>query len=150
MRVQYRGCRRWGSEGTECFHAINLFCLVFLPPNRHRTPQRALSRYSLATRFGVCSNDLWKFTPETFSWKEVKPKGNGPSVRFECCCCTVGHRVIIFGGKLLGGNRSDDLFILDLNPSLKTLCKLVVLQSDLDQSELPHNLRWELGTMSKE
>ena len=96
--------------------------------------------------------DLWKFNPETFSWKEVKPKGNddnnGPLRMIDGCCCIVGDRVILFGGG--GILRSwDELFVLDLSPSLKTLCKLAVIQHNLDQSELPHHLRWELEAMTK-
>ncbi|GCC44119.1 hypothetical protein chiPu_0028055, partial [Chiloscyllium punctatum] len=34
-----------------------------------------------------------------------------------------------------------DLYILDFSPSLKTLCKLAVIQYSLDQSALPHDIR---------
>ena len=34
-----------------------------------------------------------------------------------------------------------DLHILDFSPSLKTLCKLAVIQYSLDQSCLPHDIR---------
>uniref|UniRef100_A0A4W3H088 Kelch domain-containing protein 3-like n=1 Tax=Callorhinchus milii TaxID=7868 RepID=A0A4W3H088_CALMI len=33
-------------------------------------------------------------------------------------------------------------------PSLKTLCKLAVIQYSLDQSVLPHDIRWELTAMT--
>ena len=88
-------------------------------------------------------NDLWKFNSETFSWKKVEPKGTTPSPRSQMCCCIVGDRVILFGGR----DRTDDLYMLDMSPSLKTLCKLSVIQYDLDQSELTHNIRWELAAM---
>jgi len=41
-----------------------------------------------------------------------------------------------------------DLHILDFSPSLKTLCKLAVIQYNLDQSCLPHDIRWELNAMT--
>ena len=90
----------------------------------------------------MCGN--WKFNPETFSWKKVTPKGKGPCETQWMCCCIVGDRIILFGAY----ERPDELFILDLRPSLKTLCKLAVIQYDLDQSELTHNIRWELAAMT--
>ena len=41
-----------------------------------------------------------------------------------------------------------DLYILDFSPSLKTLCKLAVIQHGLQQSGLPHDIRWELEAMT--
>ena len=90
-------------------------------------------------------DNLWKFNPDTFSWKEVKLKGNGLlSITRLCCCCIVGDCVIF------GRDSSEDLelFFLDLRPSLKTLSKLVVIQHGLDRSELPHDIRWELAAMT--
>ena len=89
-------------------------------------------------------NDLWRFNPENFSWTKVEPRGKGPAGMFSMCCCMVGDRVILFGGY----DKPDDLYILDLSPSLKTLCKLAVIQYRLDQSGLPHNIRWELAAMT--
>ena len=60
------------------------------------------------------------------------------------CCCMVGDRVILFGGL----HQPDDLYILDLSPRLKTLCKLVVIQYELEQIGIPHNIRWELAAMT--
>ena len=88
-------------------------------------------------------NDLWKFNPETFSWKKIEPKGKGPCWMSRMCCCTVGDHIIIFGVY-----TPDDLYILDLSPSLKTLSKLAVLQCSLEQSGLPHTIRWELAAMT--
>ena len=58
--------------------------------------------------------------------------------------CMVGDRIIVFNK-----HTPEELFILDLSPSLKTLCKRAVIQYDLEQSELPHNIRWELAAMTK-
>ena len=88
-------------------------------------------------------NDVWKFSPESFSWKKVEPKGKGPPPTWSMGCCMVGDRIFLFGG----WNTPDDLYVLDLSPSLKTLCKLAVIQYDLEQSQLPHDLKWELDAM---
>lgn len=40
-----------------------------------------------------------------------------------------------------------DLYILDLEPSLRTLCKLAVIQYRLDQTLLPRVLKMELSIM---
>ena len=89
-------------------------------------------------------NDLWEFNLENFSWKKVKPKGKGPPLTSRMCCCMMGERIILFGG----GNTSGDLYVLDFSPSLKSLCKLAVIQYKLKQSQLPHNIRWELAAMT--
>ncbi|KAG1963080.1 kelch domain-containing protein [Pimephales promelas] len=103
-------------------------------------------------------NDLWKFNPEAFSWRKVEPRGKGPCPRRRQCCCMVGDRIILFGGTSpcpeqgMGDefNLMDhsDLYILDFSPNLKTLCKLAVIQYSLDQSGLPHDIRWELTAMT--
>ena len=89
-------------------------------------------------------NDLWEFNPETFSWKQVTPKGTGPSQMYCWYCCIVGDRLIAFAS----GPTCINTHILDLSPSLKTLCKLAVIQYGLDQSELTHDIRWELAAMT--
>ena len=63
---------------------------------------------------------------------------------FGMCCCTVGDRVILFGGL----DKPDDLHILDLSPRLKTSCMVAVIQYGLEESGLPHNIRWELAFMT--
>ena len=89
---------------------------------------------------------LWKFNPEQFSWKEVEPMGKGMRpVKMLMCCCMVGDRII-----LIRQVSTDDVYVLDLSPSLKTLFKLAVIQNGLVESELPHNIRWELGVMTKD
>ena len=88
-------------------------------------------------------NELWKICPETFSMKKVDPKGKRPSQMYRMCCCMVGDQAIFFGGL-----KTPDMYVLDLNPGLKTLCKLAVIQYGLQQSELPHNIKWELTAMT--
>uniref|UniRef100_A0A8C6VAD3 Kelch domain containing 3 n=1 Tax=Naja naja TaxID=35670 RepID=A0A8C6VAD3_NAJNA len=103
-------------------------------------------------------HDLWKFDPVSFTWKKIEPKGKGPCPRRRQCCCRVGDKIILFGGTSPSpeegmGDEFDlmdhsDLYILDFSPSLKTLCKLAVIQYNLDQSCLPHDIRWELSAMT--
>ncbi|XP_016149383.1 kelch domain-containing protein 3-like isoform X1 [Sinocyclocheilus grahami] len=103
-------------------------------------------------------NDLWKFNPEAFSWKKLEPKGKGPCPRRRQCCCMLGDRIVLFGGTSpcpeqgMGDefNLMDhsDLYLLDYSPNLKTLCKLAVIQYSLEQSGLPHDIRWELTAMT--
>ena len=90
-------------------------------------------------------NDLWKYNLESFSWKKVEPKGKRPPRMRSTSCCMVGDCVILFD---TWNNPAGDLFILDLNPSLKMLCKLAVIQYGLEQSELTHDIRWELAAMT--
>ena len=60
--------------------------------------------------------------------------------------CVVGDALVLFGG--VDSRACEELLILDLSPSLKSLCKLAVLQYGLECSELPHDIRWELATMT--
>ncbi|KAK4824827.1 hypothetical protein QYF61_020200 [Mycteria americana] len=97
-------------------------------------------------------HDLWKFNPVSLSWRKIEPKGKGPCPRRRQCCCRVGDKIILFGGTSPSpeegmGDEFDlmdhsDLYILDFSPSLKTLCKLAVIQYSLDQSCLPHDIRY--------
>ena len=91
----------------------------------------------------VLFNDLWKLNSKTFSWEMVEPKGKGPDWSGATYCCMVGDRVTVFRINLV-------VQILHLSPSLKTLCKLAVLQYGVEQSGLPHNIRWELAAMTTE
>ena len=89
-------------------------------------------------------NDLWKYNPQTFSWKKMRSKGKALCGMFWMGCCMVGNQIILFGGY----KTRDDLYVLDLSPSLKMLCKLAVIQYGVDLSELPHNIRWDLAAMT--
>ncbi|TTU93293.1 Kelch domain-containing protein 3 [Bagarius yarrelli] len=109
-------------------------------------------------RLDLHFNDLWKFNPETFCWKKVEPKGKFPCPRRRQCCCIVGDRIILFGGTSPCAEQGmgdefnlmdhSDLYILDFCPNLKTLCKLAVIHYSLEQSGLPHDIRWELAAMT--
>ena len=85
-------------------------------------------------------DDAWKFNPESFTWKEIKPKGEMQMMHYQCYAM-VGDRVFFW---------AEDfglLEILDLSPSLKTLSKLAVFEYNLEKSELTHDIQWELRAM---
>ncbi|XP_040190829.1 kelch domain-containing protein 3, partial [Rana temporaria] len=102
--------------------------------------------------------DLWKYSPDSGRWQRVDVQGKGPCARRRQCCCIVGDKILLFGGTSPSQDQDphdefnltdhSDLYILDFNPSLKTLCKLAVLHHNLDQSCLPHDIRWELMAMT--
>ncbi|XP_063300283.1 kelch domain-containing protein 3 [Pelobates fuscus] len=102
--------------------------------------------------------DLWKYNPELGHWLRVDVQGKGPCARRRQCCCVVGDKILLFGGTSPSQDQDlqdefflmdhSDLYILDFSPSLKTLCKLAVLHYNLDQSCLPHDIRWELSAMT--
>ena len=101
-------------------------------------------------------NDLWKFNPETFSWRKVDPKGNGPAGGGSCKFFLVGERSFLYGRPDGWIRRrsdpssipTDELYVLDFSPSLKTLCMVAALGYGLEMSGLPHNIRWELAAMT--
>ncbi|XP_074644849.1 kelch domain-containing protein 3-like [Tubulanus polymorphus] len=103
-------------------------------------------------------NDLYRYNAETSEWSLVKVKGQGPCPRRRQCCCVIKDRVFLFGGTSPCTDSSEgtefnlmdhsDLYVLDMAPSLKTLCQLVVLEHNLDTSNLPHDIRWELTAMT--
>ena len=103
----------------------------------------------LGSKTSVDLSYLWKFNQATFSWKQVQTKGSGKDLRMcGMCCCMVGDRIILYGGCNGEDTLDGDLHVLDLNPSLEMLCKLAVVRDGLEQSELPHNIRWELVSMT--
>ncbi|KAI0229319.1 Kelch domain-containing protein 3 [Lamellibrachia satsuma] len=103
-------------------------------------------------------DDLYKFNPVKNQWSLVSVGGEGPCPRRRQCCCVIGDRVFLFGGTSpCPQPHSDaehdlmdhsDLYVLDLSPSLCTLCMLVVLKHGLDRNCLPKDIRWELAAMT--
>ncbi|KAG8123150.1 putative Kelch domain-containing protein, partial [Naja naja] len=41
---------------------------------------------------------VYMFSPVSFTWKKIEPKGKGPCPRRRQCCCRVGDKIILFGG----------------------------------------------------
>ncbi|XP_077995275.1 kelch domain-containing protein 3-like [Glandiceps talaboti] len=106
-------------------------------------------------------NDMYKLDPTSMTWTEIKAGGPvKPCPRRRQCCCVVGQQMVLFGGTSPCANPTpgagddlnlmdhSDLYILDFAPSLKMLCKLAVIAYKLDISCLPHDIRWEITTMT--
>ena len=109
--------------------------------------------------FELTRHDLWKYNLDSSSWREVRPKPEGKGPRRMCFTngCMVGDRAVIFGTDITPNFTNEFrsavpivMFIVDMSPSLKTLCKLAVIRCGLECSEeLPHNICWELEPMTK-
>ncbi|XP_027055709.1 kelch domain-containing protein 3 isoform X1 [Pocillopora verrucosa] len=101
--------------------------------------------------------EVFSLDTDTNVWTKLDISGHGPCPRRRHCCCLIGTRLMIFGGTSpAAGEPADDeyhlqdhsdLYILDLEPSLRTLCKLAVIQYKLDQTPLPKVLKTELSIM---
>lgn len=102
--------------------------------------------------------DMYKFDTETRQWSKVNIPGNSPCPRRRHCCCFLDDKAVVFGGTspTPGAPVEDDyslrdhsdLYILDLNPSLVTLCKLAVVKYRLSDEYLPKGLKHELAIMT--
>jgi len=119
-------------------------------------------------------NDLWLLDTETWNWTQIQPYGAQPNARRRQALCQVGCKIFLFGGtspytgpplyftpeqlsmlppqqdeenstKLMDHN---DLYVLDLKPSLKTLCMLQVNKHQLNTQGLPATILRELHFMS--
>jgi len=118
-------------------------------------------------------NDLWLLDTQSWSWVEVSPYGSGPNPRRRQALAMVGNRIFLFGGTspysgpplyftpeqlaLLPQQEEDstsklmdhnDLFVLDLAPSLKTLAIMAIKENKLSTEGLPRTLLKEMYYMS--
>ena len=118
-------------------------------------------------------DDLWLLDTESWSWVEVLPHGVGPNPRRRQALIKAGNRIFLFGGTspysgpplyftpeqlaLLPQQEEDntsklmdhnDLFVLDLAPSLKTLTILAIKKNQLSTEGLPRTLLKEIYFMS--
>ncbi|KAI1723517.1 kelch motif domain-containing protein [Ditylenchus destructor] len=104
-------------------------------------------------------NDLYEYNPCGNEWRLLNPTGQlRPSPRRRQCTILVGNRVFVFGGtmpRVKNGNNGlidlADLLVLDLQPSLVTLCSEAMIRYNLHQScdhLLPLSLRRDLHNMS--
>ncbi|KAG8431801.1 hypothetical protein GDO86_019888 [Hymenochirus boettgeri] len=85
--------------------------------------------------------DLWKYTPvfhyfrphlESGGWQRVDVQGKGPCARRRQCCCTVGDKILLFGGTSPSQDQDpqdefylmdhSDLYILDFSKWSFPLC----------------------------
>ncbi|KAL4237313.1 kelch domain-containing protein 3 [Mactra antiquata] len=105
--------------------------------------------------------DVFKYDTVTKRWSMVNVKGQGPCARRRQCCCMINDKVYLFGGTspssypIIEPDGEEislmdlcDLHVLDMQPTLKTLAKMVVLDHKLDTSFLPRDIRWELSAMT--
>ncbi|XP_018564795.1 kelch domain-containing protein 3-like isoform X2 [Anoplophora glabripennis] len=108
-------------------------------------------------------NDMYEFNPDTNAWKRLNCRGKGPSERRRQACIPVGDRIFLFGGtspqqqSKVGSNHGEemddilmdhsDMYVLDFQPTLKTLCIIAVRQYKLDESVLPTNVKLDIMNM---
>eukprot|EP00794_Sanderia_malayensis_P017661 gene17661-19419_t len=114
--------------------------------------------------------DMWRFDPEKSTWSRLNIKGNPPCARRRQSLTRIGDKAVLFGGTCpicnqwlarstrvqdadeVDENLSDlqdlsDVYILDLDPSLKTLAKRAVFTNNIDCKSLPRELRIEIESM---
>ncbi|KAJ8963935.1 hypothetical protein NQ314_005266 [Rhamnusium bicolor] len=119
-------------------------------------------------------NDMYEFNPETHVWKKLNCLGKNPCERRRQACVAVGDRIFFFwrnqfyqlffvliispqqSSKLVNIQSEDmddklidhsDMYVLDFQPSLKTLCIIAVRMFKQDETVLPHNLKLDIMNM---
>lgn len=118
-------------------------------------------------------NDLWCLDTDTWTWSLVNPPGLGPNPRRRQALVRVGDKIFLFGGTspyhgpplyfteeqlaLLPQQEGDassklmdhnDLFVLDMAPSLKTLTIVSIIKNKLQIEGLPRTLMSEISNMT--
>ncbi|KRY37343.1 Kelch domain-containing protein 3, partial [Trichinella spiralis] len=103
------------------------------------------------------SNSVYRFNPNSLKWEKMKPGGCPPTPRRRQCCVKIGSKVYIFGGtsphlpasqyyRIVGSANApndlydlSDLYILDMNPTLETLCMTSLLnrKTVIKETEIP-------------
>ncbi|EDO42909.1 predicted protein [Nematostella vectensis] len=102
-------------------------------------------------------NDIYRLDTKSLVWGKVDVPGVPPCPRRRHCWCLLGSTSVIFGGTSpIAGSTTDDefslqdhsdLYVLDFDPTLRTLCKIAVLQHKLDIGVLPKVLRYVTVTI---
>merc|ERR1711972_129443 len=110
---------------------------------------------------------------ESWAWTKVEPHGAGPNPRTAQALVKAGNRIFLFGGTspyygpplyftpeqlaLLPQQEEDntsklmdhnDLFVLDMSPSLKTLTIMAIIDNKISTEGLPRTLLTEISNMT--
>lgn len=105
-------------------------------------------------------NDLYCYDTARNHWSLVNPGGSPPRPRRRQSCLVIENRMFLFGGTSYISSPSmdedgspalidyDDIHVLDFLPSLKTLSIVKVLEHNIDQQWLPHDVRIEIRAMT--
>jgi len=118
-------------------------------------------------------NDLWLLNTDTWTWSQMTPRGVGPNPRRRQALVKVGDKLFLFGGTspyhgpplyftpeqlaLLPQQEEDttnklmdhnDLFVLDMSPSLKTLTIMAIIDNKISTEGLPRTLLTEISNMT--
>jgi len=119
-------------------------------------------------------NDLWMLDTGTWSWSKINTFGASPNPRRRQALIRVGERLFLFGGtspytgpqlyftpeqlSLLPQQEEDtssqlmdhdDLHVLDMFPSLKTLTLVSIIQNKISTEGLPRTLLTEISNMTQ-
>jgi len=108
-------------------------------------------------------NDLYRFCPSNNTWYPVLTAGRPPKRRRRQVCIVIKDKMYLFGGtsptsyKITQDDMNlmdiqdiklmdhDDLHVLDLSPTLKTLSMLAVMHHNLDTDPLPLDVKLEMN-----
>ncbi|CAM1301864.1 KLHDC3 (predicted) [Pycnogonum litorale] len=104
---------------------------------------------------------IYCFDPEQNIWNVVKTKANCVCARRRQCAVLVGSRLFLFGGtspdpRFVHSRGDipeelidhDDLHVLDLQPSLKTLSLMSVIKYGLPVDHVTSTLRFDIMMMT--
>jgi len=122
-------------------------------------------------------NDLWLLDIEEWRWQRLNPKGTGPEPRRRQSLCQVGDQIFLFGGtsphegpqiiftqeqqSFMPETHSahqknlidhNDTHVLDLRPSLRTLCINYVINNQhlYDLDLLPQGIKIDIDNMTRD
>ncbi|CAH2083850.1 unnamed protein product [Euphydryas editha] len=98
-------------------------------------------------------NDLYRYSMKGNFWECLNVHGVGPFSRHQPTCSVYKDKIYLFGGvssfnEDLVRYKASDIHVLDYAPTLKTLCIICVLEHNLDQSSLPHDIILDIRIMS--
>ena len=119
-------------------------------------------------------NDLWLLDSQQWTWRQLRPHGKGPEPRRKQSVCRVGSQIFLFGGtsphegphvhftqeqlQFMPDNQPknlidhNDTYVLDLKPSLRSLCMDFVIQNShhYNLECLPQGIKYDIDCMTKD